>query len=218
MMDSHNLSLEMHAKPACSSIDLHSLLMYNWYAYREGIVHERYRVQTTLRLLCQIMAYTSTRPGTLIESSCYRGTNESLRWKNVNPKLIKSAPGDVFVAGLETTLIKGREKMVEPVFCPILPLISLAFADDAFANEGIRTPADLFRLQVEDPDKHHVEVPWKASILDTSAFRSVEPGKPCISKTMSLKYTDPGFHLKRLGMFSGFPDGVRSYDLCQCHR
>ena len=61
MMDSHNLSLEKHAKPVCSSVDLHSPLIYNWCFYREGIAHERYRVQTTL--LCQIMAYTSTRPG-----------------------------------------------------------------------------------------------------------------------------------------------------------
>jgi hypothetical protein len=92
------------------------------------------------------MAYTSTRPGALIESSCYRGTNESLRWKNVKLKLIKSSPSDVFVAELETTLVKGKRKMVEPiifmlmdvptnpVFCPILPLIALAFADD---NESV---------------------------------------------------------------------------------
>ena len=223
MMDSHNLSLEKRAKPVCSSVDLHSLLMYNWCFYREVIAHERYRVQTTL--LCQIMAYTSTWPGALIESSCYRGTNESLRWKNVKLKLIKSSPSDVFVLELETTMIKGKRKMVEPiifmlmgvpanpVFCPILPLIALAFADDAFANEGIRTPADLFRLRVEDPDKNHLEVPWKASILDTPVFRSVEAGKSYISKTMSLKYTDFDYHLKRLGIFAGFPDGVRSYDL-----
>ena len=71
-MDSH-ISLEKHAKPVCSSVDLHSLLIYNWCFYREGIAHERYSVQTTL---CQIMAYTSTRPGALIELSCYRGTND----------------------------------------------------------------------------------------------------------------------------------------------
>ena len=113
MVDSHNLSLEKHAKPVCSFADLHSLLMYNWCLYREGIAHERYRVQTTL--LCQIMAYTSTRPGALIESSGYRGTSESLQWKNIKLKLIKSAPSDVFFVELETTLIKGKRKMVEPV-------------------------------------------------------------------------------------------------------
>ena len=108
----------------------------------EGIAHERHRVQTTL--LFQIMAYTSTRPGALIRIELFRGTNESLWWKNVKLKFIKSSPSDVFVAELETTLIKGKRKMVEPiifmlmdvpmnpVFCPILPLIALAFA-----NEGI---------------------------------------------------------------------------------
>ena len=72
----------------------------------------RYRVQTTL--LCQIMAYTSTRPSALIESS-YRGTDELLRWKNVKLKLIKSSPSDVFAAELETTLVKWKRKMVKPI-------------------------------------------------------------------------------------------------------
>ena len=54
-VDSHNLSLEKHAEPVCSPVDLHSLLMYNWCFYRERIAHERHRVHTTL--LCRIMAY-----------------------------------------------------------------------------------------------------------------------------------------------------------------
>ena len=99
------------------------------------------------------------------------GSNESLLWKNVKLKLIMSASSEVFVAELETTLIEGKRKMVEPiicmlmdvptnpVFCPILPLIALAFADDVFVNEGIRTPADQFRLRVGDPGKYHLEVP-----------------------------------------------------------
>ena len=83
-----------------------------------------------------------------------------------------------------------------PVFCPILPLIALAFADDDFANEGIWMPPDLLRLRIEDPNKNHLEAPWKASILDTPALRSAEPGNVYISKTMSLKYADFDFHLK----------------------
>ena len=64
----------------------------------------------------------------------------------------KRVVSDVVVAELETTLIKGKRRMVEPtifmtmdvptnpVFCPVLPLISLAFAED---------PADLFRLELK---------------------------------------------------------------------
>ena len=86
--------------------------------------------------------------------------------------MTKSALSDFFVAELETTLIKGKRKMVEliifmlmdvptnPVFCPIILLIALAFADGAFANEEIRTPADLFRLRVGDFGRSYLEVPW----------------------------------------------------------
>ena len=35
MIDGHDLSLEKRSKPVCSSVDLHSLLMYNWCFYKE---------------------------------------------------------------------------------------------------------------------------------------------------------------------------------------
>ena len=73
--------------------------------------------------------------------------------------------------------------------------------------------ANAKAMRCEVANAKVVEVPWKASILDTPVFRSVEPGKSYISKTMSLKYADFDFHLKQLGKFAGFPDGVRSYDL-----
>ena len=51
--------------------------------------------------------------------------------------------------------------------------------------------------------------------MDTPVFRSVGPGKSYISKMMSLIYADFDFYLKQLGNFAGFPDSVRSYDLCR---
>ena len=107
---------------------------------------------------------------------------------------------------VEPIMFMLMDAPTNPVFSPILPLIALAFADDAFANEGIRTPADLFKLRVEDPNNNYLEVPC---ILDTPIFRSVEPRKSYISKTMSLKYAHFYFHLKQLGTFAGFPDGVQ---------
>ena len=67
--------------------------------------------------------------------------------------------------------------------------------------------------ELKTRNKDNLEVPWKASILDTPIFRPAKPRKSYISKTISLKYTDFNFHLKRWGMFAGFPGGVRSYCL-----
>ena len=39
MVDSY-ISLEKYAKPVCSSVDLHSLLMYNWCFYIPGRVRK----------------------------------------------------------------------------------------------------------------------------------------------------------------------------------
>ena len=54
-----------------------------------------------------------------------------------------------------------------PVFCPILPLIAIAISDDAAANEGIRMPADLFRIRVEDADKNHLQKSRGRPVLDS---------------------------------------------------
>ena len=62
MMDSQNLSLGKHVKPVCSSVDLYSLLVCNWHFYREGITHERYRVQTT-PLTGDCIHFTMARAG-----------------------------------------------------------------------------------------------------------------------------------------------------------
>src|SRR6266496_815800 len=42
-------------------------------------IYERYRIQ--LALFMQIMAYTASRPGAIIESTCRRHSNEALRYQ-----------------------------------------------------------------------------------------------------------------------------------------
>jgi hypothetical protein len=34
------------------------------------------------------------------------------------------------------------------MFCPIMNLLALAFADGAFKEDGIKTPEDLFKLEI----------------------------------------------------------------------
>ena len=96
-----------------------------------------------------------------------------------------------------------------PVFPPILPLIALALPTTLLPMKGYERRQIYSDSELKTP----IRIIWKASISDTLIFRSAEPGKSYISKTMSLKYTDFDYHLKQLGRFAGFPDGVRSYDL-----
>jgi hypothetical protein len=54
-------------------------LTYLWSYDPYEFAHPRCRVQLSLVIL--ILVYTGARPGTIIESSAYRGTNEALKYK-----------------------------------------------------------------------------------------------------------------------------------------
>ncbi|OJD21125.1 hypothetical protein ACJ73_07536 [Blastomyces percursus] len=81
LTDEYNLDLSVKAKPTMSVEDLLSILHYHWCLDTSPVPHERYTVQ--LPLLMLMTAYTSSRPGALIESGCARGSNDALRYRDV---------------------------------------------------------------------------------------------------------------------------------------
>jgi hypothetical protein len=73
------LSVDGRPKHTLTSVDLFCLLEWHWRHDDKVYLHDRYRVQ--LALILQLLSYTANRPGALIESSCYKGTNEALKYK-----------------------------------------------------------------------------------------------------------------------------------------
>ena len=75
-----SLFLGIKDKATCSVTDLFNLLHYHWCQDTDSTgVHGRYRVQTAF--LTQLITYTSSRPGAIIESYCYKGLNQVLKYK-----------------------------------------------------------------------------------------------------------------------------------------
>ena len=75
-----SLVLGIKDKVACSVTDLFNLLHYHWCQNANATaVHGRYRVQTAS--LMQLIAYTSSRSGAIIESNCYKGLSQVLKYK-----------------------------------------------------------------------------------------------------------------------------------------
>ena len=74
-----SLVLGIKDKATCSVTDLFNLLHYHWCQDADAAVHGRYRVQAAL--LIQLIAYTSSRPGAIIESNCYKGLSQVLKYK-----------------------------------------------------------------------------------------------------------------------------------------
>lgn len=110
---------------------------------------------STLR---KMMTSTSARPGTLIESSGYMRSNDSLKWKDVELYMVKH-PEDpncqMLLMRVKHRLNKGRRNRgVPPVYtyterndnlglCVIQDILEYAFLDNAFASERIKKPRDI---------------------------------------------------------------------------
>ena len=74
-----SLVLGIKDKATCSVTDLFNLLHYHWCQDADTTVHGRCRVQAAF--LMQLIAYTSSRPGAIIESNSYKGLSQVLKYK-----------------------------------------------------------------------------------------------------------------------------------------
>ena len=81
LTEKFNLTKGIKDKATCSVRDLYHLLHYHWCQDDASSSHGQYRVQTAF--LIQLIAYTSSRPGAIIESRCYKGQDQVLKFKSV---------------------------------------------------------------------------------------------------------------------------------------
>lgn len=91
-------------------------------------------------------------------------------------------------------------------------LLSLVFADDAFAACGLRGPADLFRLRVRR-GLNQQELPFKESMSAVPLFRRLEKTVRGLSVSSTATATDSWLRgaLAKLGAVTGFELTVRPY-------
>ncbi|KAI9766747.1 MAG: hypothetical protein M1839_004778 [Geoglossum umbratile] len=187
LREEHDLDLSVHPFPrsrfSLANIDdLLVILHYQWAFDTATFPHERQRAQLSLLLL--MIAYTSSRPGALIESESLRGSNEALCYKNVRVLVIKNPyEPDYNMIVMEVTSRYGKEESRNLsttylfherddnlAICPILQFLALAFADNAFEAEVINSLEDIFRLNVKAP-RNSLQLKWKHSWQDTPIFR-----------------------------------------------
>jgi len=74
-----DLIMEGKPKPTCSVVDLCNLLHYHWCQDDKSIGSGRARVQVAF--LTQLMAYTSSQPGVIVESNAFKGEGHFLKYK-----------------------------------------------------------------------------------------------------------------------------------------
>jgi hypothetical protein len=107
------------------------------------------------------------------------------------------------------------ERRDSPIFCPVLNMLALAFADNAFKEEGITRPEDIYNIQIPI-FRETLSIQWKSEILETPVFqdatRKPEAGD-VVSDSDAWSFAGFNYYLKRLGEIAGFPETLTSYAL-----
>lgn len=116
------LDLSERPKPILTVDDLFQILHYHWASDTDTYPIERQRVQQAFLML--LLVYTASRPGAIIESSSYAGTNEALRYGNIRIRVVPDGLGrykNVILMEVMLDLYKGRretgEEWVSPSLC-----------------------------------------------------------------------------------------------------
>ncbi|KAJ7199694.1 hypothetical protein GGX14DRAFT_572725 [Mycena pura] len=188
-------------KPIASKVDLENLIHHTW-ADRRYLVTSCGKLQFIA--VNVLAALTSQRPGVLIESTNYRGSNEAIHWRDVNFDILPNpdAPLEPCVAvAVRFRNSKGHRNqpqyfytgyvVMEPLgsraYCLVALLLYLAFDDNIF--EDVHLPKDS-----------------RQSVANLPVFRAnvVENGVYIISPTDALWASTHGERLRSLSRQMGY--------------
>ncbi|OAT11875.1 FluG domain-containing protein [Blastomyces gilchristii SLH14081] len=225
LTDEYDLDLSTSYKPVVSVEDLIAILHYHWCVDTASVTHERYTLQNALLML--FIAYTSARPGALIESGCLRGSNEALCYKDIALRVVPNPDQPerhLLVMEVSLLFMKGKRGKSQPTtyifherddnlaLCPVSHFIALALADDAFEARGIVSVEDILRVRVP-AHRNSLHLKWKADMLDVPVFRramhTAEGVR--ISPDKALPYDILNQYLQRLGRNAGFENKLTPY-------
>ena len=106
----HGLVRRPKPKPLVGHQGLYGLLYYHWTFDSAVYQLERDRIQVAAAFLT--IAYTTARPGSVLESGCagIRGTNQALLYEDCTLKLLRPRDGSepVLILELDMWLDKGK--------------------------------------------------------------------------------------------------------------
>lgn len=100
----------------------------------------------------------------------------------------------------------------DPVFCPVLQFLAIAFADQAFAADDLQLVEQLRNTRVEPPLRCQI-FNWKESMLDVPVFRQPVQVAEGLRTSPDRAWKYEHFHpsLKTLGLATGFKEIISIY-------
>ncbi|OAF62118.1 hypothetical protein VC83_01659 [Pseudogymnoascus destructans] len=196
-VNTHGVEDALREKDLVDSVDFFQLLQYLWTHDSYDFQHPRYRSQ--IAFLIQIMAYTGARPGTIVVSSAYAKSNDSLKYK-VTLRLAKGRRN--FARATVMTLHEDRKCRGQ---CPITMFLGFAFADQAFENLH---PRQLGHLKIGEHG--HLPLKIKETMLEVPVCRVYSEG--AISPIKAVTYDVLRNQANQLGQRLGLQAVLRPYN------
>ncbi|KAL8641816.1 MAG: hypothetical protein Q9228_001434 [Teloschistes exilis] len=162
-------------------------LCYHWTLDEDQFFFERDRIQLALFIL--LLAYTGQRPGAIVESDAKgnRNTNEALKYKDIKLKLVRGKGGEapLLVMTVDICLDKGKrgrglvktftlfENCCQPVMCPIVYFLALAFTDNIFHPKLVEAGISAHRLHsfTCPTGRSTIDFSFRKDVLETPIFR-----------------------------------------------
>ncbi|KAJ4470034.1 hypothetical protein C8J55DRAFT_491970 [Lentinula edodes] len=162
-----------------------------------------HRTQLQIAFLILFSAASAARPGSIVESSCYHGSNEALTWGDLDFYLIpddEDPAHPLLVVDIQLNLVKGYcdvdhryQKVLftleirkeHRMTCIVLPLLGLAFQDSVFAHfhsvDSLLCPERLHTTRVK--------LLLQNEVMNLLVFRKEEQGG--ISDTEAMTHGFP---------------------------
>lgn len=208
------LVTRMREKPIASTRDITIFIRAVW-EDRNIIRTTRMRIQLCLFIL--LSSLSTERPGAIVESSCYRGTNQALKWDDIEVHIIPN-PDDpnrpYIIIRVRINLLKFHRKddsaykdfilFPEPnpnrAMCPISLIIALGIEDKVWKN--ITTADDIFHPKIPPTDHHQlVTIGGKRPVLRREVFRD---GIWITHAELALPYDCLSRHLRQISLSLGW--------------
>ncbi|KAJ3891118.1 hypothetical protein GG344DRAFT_77241 [Lentinula edodes] len=209
-----------HVEPHCLQIIMETL-------HSSTNIFRSNRTRLQMAFLILFSAASAARPGSVVESACYRGSNEALTWGDIDFYLIPDDEDPAhpsLVVDIQLNLVKGYrnvdhryQKLLftlelrkeHRMTCIVLPLLGLAFHDSVFAHfhsiESLLCP--------EKPPTTRVKIFLRNEVLTLPVLRKEEKGGGGkISKTEAFPYDGLLHCLKSLSIAAGFLEPLTPYD------
>ncbi|OJD24335.1 hypothetical protein ACJ73_04303 [Blastomyces percursus] len=216
----YGLSGKPREKFTATKMDSNYLLRHLFGDDYHDYVHEIMRVYLGLSL--SLFSGSGARSGAVVESSAYRGSNESLYYKHLVLNMKWSKPGEVeYWVTIDQEFLKGQryndekhvprnwiceQKILGRNF--VFWLMAVGLADQAFKH--IRTIDKL--LEVRPPrGRESLSFEWEPHMENVPVFRMVTPQGP--HKTKAMTFSSLRHHLMLLAVRASFRDPFRVHGI-----